>query len=121
MQCNNLLTVRMPLVRDDGSLETITGFRCHHHNHKMPTKGGLRISETSDRELCEAMGLIMTIKQSLLDLPHGGAFGAICMDKTKYSAREIEAVVRRYTVELTKKNYIGVSTDIINQDFGSNY
>jgi glutamate dehydrogenase (NAD(P)+) len=38
-----------------------------------------------------------------LDLPHGGAYGAIRMDKNKYSKREIEFVVRRYTVELAKK------------------
>ena len=52
--------------------------------------------EQADRELVEALGLVMTIKQSVIDIPHGGAYGAICIDKSKYSDREIQAVVRRY-------------------------
>lgn len=69
-------------MRDDGSVELVTGYRAHHHNHKLPTKGGLMIAAQADRELVEALGLVMTIKHSVLDLPHGGAYGAICMDKT---------------------------------------
>ncbi len=61
-QCDNLLTVRLPLVRDDGSIEMITGFRSHHHNYKLPTKGGLMISHLADRDLVESLGLVMTIK-----------------------------------------------------------
>lgn len=117
-ECENLLTVRVPLVRDDGSVENITAYRCHHHNHKLPTKGGLMIKEKVDSQLVEALGLVMTIKQSVLDLPHGGAYGAICMDKSKYSDREVEAVVRRYTIEMIKKGFIGGSTDIINPERG---
>lgn len=60
----------------------------------------------------------MTIKQSVLDLPHGGAYGAIKLDKSKYSDREVQAVVRRYTIELLKKGFIGGSTDIMNPDSG---
>jgi glutamate dehydrogenase (NAD(P)+) len=34
-----------PLVRDDGSIEVITGFRAQHSLHYLPTKGGTRYSE----------------------------------------------------------------------------
>lgn len=106
----------MPLVRDDGSLEMITGYRCQHHNHRLPTKGGLQISESSDRELVEGLALLMTLKQSVLDMPHGGSFGAIKINKKDYSPREVEALLRRYTIELAKKKYLNANNDIINID-----
>jgi glutamate dehydrogenase (NAD(P)+) len=34
-----------PLVRDDGSVQTITAFRAQHSLHYLPTKGGTRYSE----------------------------------------------------------------------------
>jgi hypothetical protein len=34
-----------PLVRDDGSIKTITAFRAQHSLHYLPTKGGTRYSE----------------------------------------------------------------------------
>ena len=87
--------------------------------HKLPVKGGMMISEDSDGQLMEALGLLMTMKQSILDLPHGGAYGALKMDKKKYSKREVEAVVRRYAIELIKKQFIGGQIDIMNPGFNT--
>lgn len=39
----------------------------------------------------------------------GGSIGGLRIDPLKYSSREIESLIRRFTVELAKKNMIGAS------------
>ena len=41
---NAVLKLNIPLVRDDGSYTTVEAFRCHHKMHKLPCKGGTRLS-----------------------------------------------------------------------------
>lgn len=36
--CNNLLRVSFPIRRDDGTIETIQGYRAQHSHHRVPTK-----------------------------------------------------------------------------------
>ena len=45
----------------------------------------------------------------IINKPYGGAKGGIKIDPKKYSSGEIEKVVRKYTIELAKKNLIGAS------------
>ena len=39
------ITFNIPLVRDNGSIEIITGYKCQHSLHYLPTKGGIRYSD----------------------------------------------------------------------------
>ncbi len=43
---NSILKMNIPLIRDDGSYTTIEGYRCHHKQHRMPTKGGTRLCDS---------------------------------------------------------------------------
>ena len=43
--CKAVVRFYFPLVRDDGSIEVITGYRAQHSLHLLPTKGGTRYSE----------------------------------------------------------------------------
>lgn len=45
---NATLKLNIPLIRDDGSFTTIEAYRCHHKQHKLPVKGGTRISPEVD-------------------------------------------------------------------------
>ena len=62
----------------------------------------------------------MTLKNAVLDLPYGGGKGGLKMNPKKYSSREIESAMRRFTIELAKKNMIGASVDVPGPDLGTN-
>lgn len=117
--CNTVFKVRLPLVRDDGTLEFIPAFRAQHKHHRLPTKGGTRLSPKVSLEEVEALSCLMTLKCGVVDLPYGGAKGGIQIDPKKYSAREIETLMRSYTIELAKKGFIGASIDVPGPDVGT--
>ena len=116
---NSTIKINIPLLRDDGTFETIEGFRCHHKQHKLPTKGGTRISPLVDLEEVEALALLMSLKLAVVEVPYGGAKGGLKMDQSKYSRAEVERVIRRYTIELTKYNFIGPGRDVPGPDVGT--
>lgn len=116
---NATLKMNIPLLRDDGTFTTIEGYRCHHKQHRLPVKGGTRISIECDLEEVEALALLMSLKLAVVEVPFGGAKGGLKMDQSKYSKREIERVLRRYTIELCKYNFIGAGIDVPGPDVGT--
>ena len=118
-EADTVLKVMIPLVRDNGSIEFIPGFRAQHKHHYLPTKGGTRYSEHVDIEECEALACLMTIKCAVVDLPYGGAKGGVKFNPSKYSLREREAITRKYTLELAKKGFIGAQIDVPGPDVGT--
>lgn len=111
------LTVGIPLRRDDGSTEVLTGYRVQHNFSRGPAKGGLRYSPAVNLDEVRALAMWMTWKCSLLDLPYGGAKGGITIDTRNYSERELERVTRRYTSEILP--IIGPERDIPAPDIGT--
>lgn len=49
-KAENVVKCSIPLIRDDGSIETVSAYRCQHKTHKLPTKGGTRYAENVDIE-----------------------------------------------------------------------
>jgi glutamate dehydrogenase/leucine dehydrogenase len=114
------IKINIPLLRDNGTFLTIPAFRCHHKLHLLPAKGGIRISPRITFDSIEGLALLSCFQLSLLEIPFGGAKGGIKMDTTKFSEAEIARVLRRYTIELVKYNFIGPGVDVPGPEYGSN-
>ncbi|TVR45763.1 MAG: Glu/Leu/Phe/Val dehydrogenase [Planctomycetota bacterium] len=117
--CNSALRLRFPVKRDDGSLMVVEAFRAEHSHHRLPTKGGIRYAPGVTMDETMALAALMSLKCALVDVPFGGAKGAINIDTRMLSLGERERVTRRYTAELLKKNFIGPDVDVPAPDYGS--
>jgi glutamate dehydrogenase (NAD(P)+) len=104
------LTVNFPVRRDDGSVETFTGYRVQHTLTMGPTKGGVRYAPGVSLGECAALAMWMTFKCALLGLPFGGAKGGVRCDPNRLSSSEKERITRRYAAEIL--DMIGPDRDI---------
>lgn len=118
-QCNSIYKFHFPLRNDDGTYETLTGYRIQHSHHKLPVKGGIRYSEFVDEEEVKGLAALMTYKCALVNIPFGGAKGGISINPLKYNVSQLERITRRYTAELIKKKFIGPAIDVPAPDYGT--
>ena len=111
------LTVSVPLRRDDGSVQVLTGHRVQHNLTRGPAKGGVRFSPHVTLDEVRALAMWMTWKCALLDVPYGGGKGGVRVDPVTCSEAELERITRRYTSEIGP--LIGPSKDIPAPDLGT--
>lgn len=113
-----IITVTVPIRRDDGSTEVYFGHRVQHHLTRGPVKGGLRYHPDVDVGEVAALAMWMNWKCALLDLPFGGGKGGICCEPMKMSQGELERMTRRFTMEMIP--FIGPEIDVMAPDMGTN-
>jgi glutamate dehydrogenase (NAD(P)+) len=104
------ISVQVPVRLDSGELRVFLGYRVQHNGARGPYKGGIRYHPTADLEEVRALASLMTWKTALLDVPFGGAKGGVTVDPTGMSARELEALTRRFTLAIS--HVLGVNRDI---------
>ena len=116
--CNSIYHFKFP-VRHGDEYHVIYAWRVEHSHHKLPVKGGVRFSEFADEDEVKALASLMTYKCAIVDVPFGGAKGAVRIDPKKYDAEQLERITRRYTAELIKKQFIGPGIDVPAPDYGT--
>ena len=110
--------VSIPIQMDDGRMEVFEGYRVVHNDILGPSKGGIRYSPDVTLDEVRALAAWMTWKCAVLDIPFGGAKGAVKCDVNKLTKVEIEKITRRYTANLL--DVFGPDRDIPAPDMNTN-
>ena len=106
-------------VRLRGGVQTFTGYRSVHSEHFEPVKGGIRYAPHADQDEVEALAALMTYKCALMEIPFGGAKGALAIDPKAWEPQELERITRRFTQELAKRGLISPSQNVPAPDMGT--
>ncbi|MDR1400379.1 MAG: Glu/Leu/Phe/Val dehydrogenase [Treponema sp.] len=112
------LKVAIPVKMDNGDIRFFEGYRVQHSSSRGPCKGGIRYHEEVDIDEVKALAAWMTFKCAVVNLPYGGAKGAVKVDPAKLSKGELERVTRRFTASILP--IIGPEKDILAPDVNTN-
>jgi len=102
--------VSIPIQMDDGRIQVFEGYRVIHNYALGPAKGGIRYAPDVTLDEVKALAAWMTWKCAVMDIPFGGAKGAVKCDPKKLTKVELEKITRRYTANLL--DIIGPDKDI---------
>jgi glutamate dehydrogenase (NAD(P)+) len=117
-ECERELIVHFPVKMDDGQVKVFTGYRIQHNDSRGPTKGGIRYHPDVTLDDTRALAALMTLKAAVVNIPYGGAKGAVAFDPEALSQNELERLTRRYASEISL--FIGPEKDIPAPDVGTN-
>jgi glutamate dehydrogenase (NAD(P)+) len=104
------LIVSVPVRLDSGDVNVYTGYRVHHDVTRGPAKGGIRYHPDTTLDDVKALAMAMTWKCAVVNVPYGGAKGAIRVDPHAMSRHEVERMTRRFASEILP--FIGPDRDI---------
>ncbi|GLH65151.1 Glu/Leu/Phe/Val dehydrogenase [Parageobacillus sp. G301] len=113
-----MLTVRIPVRMDDGTVKIFTGYRAQHNDAVGPTKGGVRFHPNVTEREVKALSIWMSLKCGIVDLPYGGGKGGIVCDPRTMSFRELERLSRGYVRAISQ--IVGPTKDIPAPDVFTN-
>ncbi len=111
------LTLHLPVMMDDGSVEIIDAWRVQYNLFRGPSKGGIRFHPSATLMNTIAHAALMTWKSAVVNVPFGGAKGGLCVDPKNLSPNELENLTRRYIWELIP--IIGPEKDIPAPEVGT--
>ncbi|NTW48859.1 MAG: Glu/Leu/Phe/Val dehydrogenase [Chlorobiales bacterium] len=110
--------VSIPIQMDNGVIEVFEGCRVIHNDTLGPSKGGVRFAPDVTMDEVKALAAWMTWKCAILNLPFGGAKGAVKCDPSKLTQTELEKITRRYTANMI--SVFGPERDIPAPDMNTN-
>lgn len=110
--------VSIPIQMDDGRVEIFEGYRVIHNDILGPSKGGIRYAPDVTLDEVKALAAWMTWKCAVMNIPFGGAKGAVNCDVTKLTQIELEKITRRYTANML--DVFGPDRDIPAPDMNTN-
>jgi glutamate dehydrogenase (NAD(P)+) len=108
----------IPVEMDNGEIRVFEGYRVIHNNVLGPSKGGLRYSPDVTLDEVNALAAWMTWKCAVVNVPFGGAKGAIKCNPKELSLKELERITRRYTANMLE--VFGPEQDIPAPDMNTN-
>ncbi|NLY93859.1 MAG: NADP-specific glutamate dehydrogenase [Myxococcales bacterium] len=107
---------RVSWTDDQGQVHVNRGFRVQFNSVLGPYKGGIRFHPSVNLSIIKFLGFEQIFKNSLTDLPIGGAKGGADFDPKGRSDDEIMRFCQSFMTEL--HNHIGEHTDVPAGDIG---
>ncbi|CAH9054589.1 Catabolic NAD-specific glutamate dehydrogenase RocG [Pseudoalteromonas holothuriae] len=117
-QPQSTLTSNIAIRKDSGDTAYFKAYRCRYNDLLGPTKGGIRFHQDADQNEVEALALWMTLKCAVVNVPFGGAKGAVTVDPKQLSPMELERLARAYI--RANADFIGPQLDIPAPDVYTN-
>lgn len=112
------LKVSIPVEMDDGCIKVFEGYRVQHSSSRGPCKGGIRYHQDVDIDEVKALAAWMSLKCAVVNIPYGGAKGAVKVNPKELSKSELKRLTRRYTAMILP--LIGPDKDIPAPDVNTN-
>lgn len=113
---DRIVIFRVSWEDDQGNIRVNRAWRVQFNNSIGPYKGGLRFHRDVTLSVLKFLGFEQTFKNSLTDLPMGGAKGGANFNPKGKSEREIMRFCQSLMIELHR--HIGEDTDIPAGDIG---
>jgi len=113
---DRIIRFRVAWKDDDGEIRVNRGWRVQHTHAIGPYKGGLRFAPHVNESVLKFLAFEQTFKNSLTNLPMGGAKGGADFDPHGRSDDEVMRFCQRFMEELYR--YIGPDTDVPAGDMG---
>ncbi len=115
---HSLIKVNVGVVLNE-KIHNFTGWRAVHSEHILPSKGGLRYSETVDQDDTEALASLMTYKCAIVNIPFGGAKGGLKINPKNYTMPELRAITKAFATKLINKGFISPALNVPAPDVGT--
>ena len=115
---HSLIKVNVGVVLD-GKINNFTGWRAVHSEHILPTKGGLRYSETVDQDDTEALASLMTYKCAIVNIPFGGAKGGLKINPKNYTMPQLREITKAFASKLINRGFISPALNVPAPDVGT--
>jgi glutamate dehydrogenase/leucine dehydrogenase len=112
------LIVHFPVKLRTGKFTMFTGYRVQHSTARGPAKGGIRYHPDVTLDEVKALASWMTYKCATVNIPYGGAKGAVVCNPKDMEIHELENLTRRFTSEISV--FIGPNRDIPAPDVYTN-
>ncbi len=116
--CEREMLLNIPIVRDDGTAVSFTAFRTQHVCWRGPTLGAVSFMPNAHISAVRGGAMKATWQAALLEVPTGGAVGAIVCDPVSLSERELRQLARDYVFGL--RGLLGRHSDTVMPGVGSN-
>jgi glutamate dehydrogenase (NAD(P)+) len=117
-QSEREISLNLPVTREGGDISAVGAIRVQHHTGGQPTLGPVRLSRDAHPHLVRAAAMDATWQLSLLELPFGGAGGAMWCDPVELSEGELQELARAYVHGL--RGVAGPFSDVLSPGPGCN-
>ena len=104
----------IPVRMDDGSTRVFSAIRVQHNDARGPFKGGIRFHPSASADEVRSLAMAMTWKTAVVDLPIGGAKGAVFCDPGDLSEGEQERLCRGWVRQMFRA--LGPTIDVAAPD-----